>query len=289
MFDGIFMEKLTLIQSEVLGKANIPDDLFSGDIGLTIFSTGGDRDVWQENLLHMDTLAASSDVRIHCSLNVADFICRSCPNLVRGLIYRPERLRASVWSSLIDARFLLNRGAVILPFGVMSDRSDQIQRLFGSSLFIRPDSARKLFTGFRLKTDHLQAELKILQRSYGLQHDDLILIDEGRSLHCVECRFWVSQGQIVTWAPYALAEGGVPDPDRIDPGQIDAMREVLEAILRETPSLETLDDMLVMDMAIEMIGGSARLIEINTWATSGFYPGADLAAIFNEQRMMEEK
>lgn len=278
------MKNLTILQREVLGLVDPFQGVEAAEIGLTVFSTREDPEGWQRFLLGLDADAGDMDVRVHCSIEVAGFIQRHCLRLVRGLIYRPDRLRYSVWSSLIGLDCLLNRDSIILPFGVLAARAGQLEALFGPQLFIRPDSARKLFTGFSLPAAGLRAETAVLAQSYGVQPEDLIVIDRARRLHPVEWRFWVSQGRVVACAPYALAEGGVPFPDDVDPSAEGKMRAMLEDILAASPMLETLDDMLVMDMATEIMGGAARLVEINAWSTSGFYPGADVPAILREQR-----
>lgn len=275
---------LTILQKEVLGRADASQSIGDIMLGLHLFSTDEGATAWQDHLRRLDELALGSDVRIHCSINVAEFILRQCPNLSLGLIYRPARLHYCVWSSLIDVNHLLNRESIILPFGAISGRGAQLEAMFGEHLFIRPDSSRKLFTGYSFPVEKLASEVALLSQTYGIQPEDLIVIDRGRRLHPVEWRFWVSQGRIVTSAPYALADGGVPRDEDIDLGQEETMRGLLEKIIETTPLLETLDDMLVMDMATEIMGGAPRLVEINAWSTSGFYPGADIPAILREQR-----
>jgi hypothetical protein len=265
-----------LIQKEIMG-ATRPDHV-AGEMGYSAI-TFSPREIedWKLFLQNVDR-DLTGPCQIHCAIEVADFISRSCPKLAKHLFYRPNFLHHIYWTSLIPRKFQLNTSWIALPLGEILSRKTMIETLFGDKLFLRPDSCRKIFPGYQIDLQNLEGEIGFLT-SLGVQKTDLVILDRARSLAPVEFRFWIAQGEIVTFAPYALEDRGVPKPGQIGPSQMRDACQLAQRILEESPYLETLDERFVFDIGHDLVRDQQRLVEVNAWSTSGFYPHADIEKI----------
>ncbi|MCE6958809.1 ATP-grasp domain-containing protein [Cereibacter sphaeroides] len=221
-------------------------------------------------------MATRDDTRpvLFVSLDAARFVERTCPALRRGLILDREKLRVHRWSGFLPAELLLNRSFVLLPFGALASRAEQMHALFGERLFLRPDSAMKEFPGQVVAARRLGAETAALGRLHHIDRELLCVVDRAQELPLHEWRFWLADGGIVTCAPYAFGPGGVNDAVAAPP----CPTVLRDAARRAALALEIWENPVVADLVVDA-GGEPRLVEINGFSTSGFYPGLDAAAL----------
>lgn len=213
---------------------------------------------------------------IFVSIGAAQFIRRSCPRLSRHLSFRPESLRHHAWSTLVPLDIQLNRSFVLLPFGHLEAHRGALQALFGDRLFLRPDSACKTFPGQCIDTRDLADLASELRQIYAIRPEELVVVDRHRVIDPVEYRTWIARGEVITSAGYAFGPGGCPEGMTIPPCP-PAILDLARDLMRRAPYLESIDELLVADFSLE--SGDPRLVEVNAWSTSGFYPGADLGAL----------
>lgn len=267
---------LALIQPELVGRAGPLSAIV--DAGFEVASlTWRGRPEDREALRRLDAqLAAGRPVAVFASIGAANFILRNCPALARHLSFRPESLRHHAWSALVPLEIQLNRSFVMLPFGHLADRQDQLRSLYGPRLFLRPDSACKTFPGRCVETRDLARTVSELRQLHALQPGDLVVVDRQRDIDPVEYRTWIARGQVITSAGYMFGPEGCPDGVTIPP----CPRQILDLaaeLTQRAPWLESIDELLVADFVLE--SGTPRLVELNAWSTSGFYPGADIVGI----------
>lgn len=217
-----------------------------------------------------DSLTGSERVIMICSIETARIAKKSFPRIARGVWLDEEPLRASRMSGIIPGRILLNRTSVFMPLGAVPSRAEQMRAIFGDRVFMRPDSPMKHFSGLVCETSDLPFEASCAAQVNVLHGDHLVMIDRAREIMPVEYRFWLCDGEVVTWSPYAH-DGGRADISRNDLASAMVAAQEVAAIT------ETIVNPVVADFAIE--NGEAKLIEMNAFSTSGIYPGADVRAI----------
>lgn len=266
-----------LLQQEICGQTRPAPAFRAAGHKVLPFTSIGAAD-WRAQIHDFEReIPADQALIVFASLNVADFIRRECPGLARGLIYRPERLRHDIWSNLVSSHLQLNGDFMILPFGRLSERIELIRRSYGEHVFLRPLSSRKPFPGITSMTQQLAQTQFMLRQIHAVQDDCLVLVDVVHELFQHEYRFWITSEGIAAQAAYCFAPGGV-DADIPAPACAPDMVAAAERLFPENPFLETVDTALVADFC-RLRSGEVRLVEINAWSTSGFYPGVDFASL----------
>lgn len=272
-----------LVQEEVLGATDPLPDLRAAGLDVCHFSALDGAD-WRERLLDFDRQVDSGMLgAIFVSINVADFIRKRCPALRQHLAYRPEALHYHAWSSLVPGNVQLNRDFMMLPFGFLADRQAMLRKAYGDRLFLRPDSPRKPFSGLTCATIDLPGTVAMLRQTHAVANDMLVVVDRARNISPFEYRFWLADGEVVSVAGYMFGQHGMM-PGVVIPPCPDALVRLAESLLRRAPFLETIDCLLVADLVME--DESPRLIELNAWSTSGFYPGVDVVRLAEANGVM---
>lgn len=223
----------------------------------------------RRELTKIEATLPDGPVILMCSVNCALIVRREYPRLARGLLFEPDLLRWHRYAGLIPDGDMLNNTAILLPFGALPDRMEQIESLFGERIFIRPDSALKPFPGVPLRTPELPAEMSGIRQVDHVHDDELVVIDRHRDLSDEEYRFWLVESRIVTRAGYRLSGKHAEAP-----AAPDALEELASRLAQR---LEAYDNALVADLV--MTDEGARLVELNALSTSGLYPGVFVDAI----------
>lgn len=222
-------------------------------------------------LSHADQQSAAGETVISfCSLDVARLIRRKYPNLSAGLLCDLEKLKWHRYTSLIEASDLLNGKAILLPFGRITDSRKNLDWLFGDRVFLRPNRADKPFPGMVISLEEVEREISGLRQVYHVDPCELVIIAPAQDIEPTEYRFWCVEGQIISAASYAFGSdhANLPKPP-------EAARMLAEKIALR---LEAHENALTVDVV--MTDQGAKLVEVNGYSTSGFYPDADLPAIF---------
>lgn len=188
------------------------------------------------------------------------------------LYYNHKDYLVSSWLSRINIK-CLNDDFLFIPYALISEK--KIEHL-GSRFFIRPNSGNKLFTGFDFSS---MKELRDNLDYFQLMPDDMCCISSYKKIQPVEYRFWICDGEIIARAPYSW-------DDSIINMEIPQNVLSLAQCLAQKRSLP--QECYVADFAVDM-NGEASLIEINSFSTSGFYPGMQLEHFFASLRQFCEK
>lgn len=99
-------------------------------------------------------------------------------------------------------RFLLNQDYCMLPFGELRRRAEFLFDLFGRDgrIFVRPDSALKLFTGQVVSHDSLERDLEHLA-FYEFPIESLVVVSSPKAIEA-EWRFIVAGQRVVAGSQY---------------------------------------------------------------------------------------
>lgn len=264
-----------IFQEELLrGLDPVPGVNSSGAAAL-VFSTSGN---WRAELDRLDAeLSPESPldpmsgtrVAVFGSLEVAAYVRRNCGHLATGILQDEDHLSVQTFSGLMPREWLLNRETILLPFGQAASREDQLRALFGERLFMRPASSRKDFSGTVFEISDLAQELSAQRQLHNLYGDTLVAFDRAQAIAPHEYRFWLMNGEVVTCAAYSF-EAGAPAPP--------CPQAVHSLASKVAEHVEVWADPVVADFVMDE-GGVPRLVELNGFTSSGFYPGADFAAI----------
>lgn len=206
------------------------------------------------------------------SLEIAGRIQRDYPGLSRSLVFSPERLQFHSVSAIMGET-MLNQRHVLASWASLPDRAADLARAFGPTLFIRPNSATKSFTGFSVAADQLRAEHGALSQTEHVPADELCVIAPAQSLPPIEWRFWVVDGRPVTCAPYRWDEPATT-PAETETTPPEELQDFARTAASRT---EVIESALVLDVVMSDSG--PRVVELNPLSTSGFYPGMDLKAL----------
>lgn len=165
--------------------------------------------------------------------------------------------------------YLLNDEYICLPYGSILHNKDMIFRLFGDEIFIRPNSGKKTFTGFSVTRDEFDFEIKALHHTFHIFNDTLCVLSSAKKFG-KEYRFFVSEGDIVTYSSYSW--------DKDEPYTRDAPQEMLDKVIEIANKDYRPADIFVIDMT--MYKDTPVMVEINSASSSGLY-GCDVFDFVN--------
>lgn len=154
-------------------------------------------------------------------------------------------------------KFLLNQHYCILPFGEMEHRRDWIMNAvgIGGQVFVRPCSAKKLFTGAVIK--EADWDKTVALASARIQPEALVLLARPRKIKA-EWRAIVVNGKVVAGSQYK--------PDR-EPGLPPAVQQYAEKV---AGSGFNPDPAWTLDIC-KTESDTYHLLEVGAFSCSGFY------------------
>jgi hypothetical protein len=154
---------------------------------------------------------------------------------------------------------LLSDDFVLLPFGEVIRRGFDA---FGDAYFIKPDSKIKAFTGFVMTREKYQTELTTLRDKSAIEDDLICVVARPRAIEA-EFRFVIADREVVTGSQYRWDDR----PDiRLDilPVCVEMAQEVARRPWQP-------DRCYTCDVALVDGGTRARVVELNTFSSSGLY------------------
>lgn len=258
---------LTIVQEELARGLAVLDSGSRHD--LICFNAEGD---WRSRLGVIEERLRKEPsprkVMIFASIPVCKHIRRSLPHLARGVILQDRELSFHAVAGWLPSHWLLNRSFVILPFGQLASRREQLRTLFGERIFLRPDSSLKPFAGYDFPLAELDFELNSI-RSLNSVHDDLlVVVDRARTIGRDEYRIWMAGGEILTHAGYNHRQEAASS----------CPPAVLQLAAQVARHVETAIDPVVADLVLDE-AGMPRVIEMNAVSSSGFYEGMSFDAL----------
>lgn len=158
--------------------------------------------------------------------------------------------------------YLLNQEYFFITLAEFRRKKDFIFDTLGvdNSVFIRPDSPYKEFTGFVVKKDEF--DKRITTMSYGELDPSLLMLVAKPQMIKAEYRFFVRKEDVIAGSRYKL--NGEHDEDPNYPqGAYDAAFKVSRVDWRPSP-------VFVVDIG-ETSNGEYKLLEINSFNCSGMY------------------
>lgn len=259
-----------IFQDHVLRGGDPRQSVMAAGVGCHIVETDTR---WQDELLRLDARFSpvgsgpSPRLMLFGSWQLTSFVLRRCPNLARGVYRDSDDLLAHIWMSMLPGDLLLNDAAIFLPFGKIVSQEQVLKAKMGPEIFIRPVSGAKTFAGRTVPITDLAQEISAIRQIDHIGDDEVVMIDRARRIDSLEWRFWIHKGVPVGAAPYRH-DGVVSHREALCPDSVVAAAADVGRRLASRPA-SFVADFSTTD------GRNPKLIEINGFSTSGFYPGFD--------------
>lgn len=188
-----------------------------------------------------------------------------------GVIYTKKNFKCSKYYAYWND-YLLNDTYVLLPSNEVIKRISN--RNTPSSVFIRPDSGDKIFSGGICNSDNVH---KLLRE---VSPNELVVMDSFKYIES-EYRFIISTlgtPHIVTHSHYKGEISRVFPIERL----LDWVKDLLDKVQFHPDSL------YVLDIGIESLTNKIRVIELNSFSCSDWYK-CDLKLIVSEANQLAER
>lgn len=152
----------------------------------------------------------------------------------------------------------INSDCLFLPFGILKRAifKNQIFNKFfyAKKLFIKSDSGFKLLTGFSIDKSDWDKEIGFLN----LSADDIMVISSHKEV-VKEYRFWVINGELITYSSYSWSDEPYENP--------------AEYIIETAKTISKQIDLkaYTLDLCLLKDDWTPHVVEINNIYTSGLY------------------
>jgi len=175
-----------------------------------------------------------------------------CP----GSYFNDEVKRFSTYAPKLGGDILLNSDYYLLPFGEFVRRRLKP----GESVFIKPDSGLKTFTGKVISYDTFDHEINSMNQIERVYPETLCVIASAKQIDG-EFRYIIADGEVITKSQYRWDDQLEVRIDTFPQGD-ELAKYVAE--LNYQP-----DAVYVVDIAL--CNNSAKVIELNAFSSSGLY------------------
>lgn len=210
-------------------------------------------------------LEGNGPVVFHGPIAFVERLSRS-HQCIPGAYFDRERFRTIHYRAHMPADWFLNSDVFYVPFSDLNRQSERLFSAFGvDSLFVRPDSGSKVFTGFCISRDSLAFELSSLIQITSVTNTTLLQVSPSKPIEA-EFRFFIANRKVVSSTAYSF-----------DPGKAKSCRPPQQAIdLAEMVAIHRwqVDVAYTCDIAIS--AGKALIVELNAFSTSGMYDAAPI-------------
>lgn len=174
--------------------------------------------------------------------------------LINFMTHFKQGFHCTEYLSNFPKEWFLNSDCKFTTFGLL--RQSKVEKPY----FIRPNSPYKTFTGFTLTPENFNIEMNSLEKISRLSNYEIILMSDNKTIDS-EFRYVICNKEIIGYSEYRW--DGVLDIRR------DTLPECLELAETVAKHHTQIDDIYVVD--IGMVDGKAKVIEFNSFCSSGLY------------------
>jgi len=200
-----------------------------------------------------------------------------------GCFYDELKFKCSVYMSLmgLDRNEFLNGTHVYSTIDDIEGNPEYYFRLMGeNSLFFRPDSGAKPFTGSVWTIDTVEYEIDCLKQLKNIDPSTMVLISKAQNI-LEEYRFVIGDKKIIGASRYMVGQEIVED--RNIPSEVHTkVNNILEAVKWTPDRLWTLDMAMTEDKKI-------KILEINSFSCSGWYAAGVEQIIPEADRILKDE
>lgn len=167
----------------------------------------------------------------------------------------------SSYISYMPQEWFLNHDAMMTTWGLLKSNPDWWFNFFNTaSLFVRPDSGKKTFTGQVFDKVNIKTEMEFLSRHSNVMPETILWVCPAKKIE-KEFRFWISAGKVVTYSEYSwdrdIDIAGSPSDTAFK------LAEKVAGYQWQADRIYTVD---IQDSSKE-----AKIIELNSFSCAGLY------------------
>lgn len=236
------------------GRMNIHDAVIAAGHKAVIV----DNDLTQQEILGIPDTWDNKCVVVYGSVQFTNKVSKQKGRYFTPGVYNREKNLSFASYAAHHGDILFNDDFYVLPYGEFVRRSKQ---KFEKSVFIRPVSVMKSFTGFVIKPEDLKHELNSLEKLLHVNEDELIVVASEKKIMS-EYRFFIVDNEVITGSQYSW--------DNILDVRLDVHPKALETANIIAKRQWQPDTVYVCDVAINE-DGEGRLLEMNAFSCSGLY------------------
>jgi len=180
-----------------------------------------------------------------------------------GTFLREENLKYHVYSSkFASTNDYLNSDHFFVTFKFLRENPDEVySKINGKSIFIRPDSGSKSFTGKVIPKRDFDLEMDCMKQLYNTSDDELILVSTPKQI-LEESRFIICDNEAISYSRYQI-KGEHKVDTNTSKQCIDFVNNILE-FQAWTP-----EEIFTLDVALTPKG--PKIIELNSFSCAGWY------------------
>lgn len=172
-----------------------------------------------------------------------------------------DNTNCNVYYSNLPQEWMLNSEFVMAPFKVIEGNPKRFFDLFGTDdLFIRPNSGRKLFTGYTITRENAAFELRASMSLTSVADDSICLISPAKKINS-EFRFVVGNGEVIDGSEYRW--------DNVLDIRHDWLEDCHKLAQKVAQHSWRPDTCFTVDIADTPVG--PRVIELNGFSCAGLY------------------
>lgn len=198
------------------------------------------------------------------SIQFVSYMTKNYPNVVS--FYDEKRFEVSSYITQAGRKkdLFLNCSPLFTTYGLFKlDYGKYFDILSSDTVFVRPNSGKKIFTGLCIELSDIDHEVNGLDRLSSVSDTTMITISKAQDI-VGEYRTIIVSDKVVAHSSY-IEGGDITTTSIVPPGAIQCAQEYASL-----GSNEKVDDYLVCDVA-RLRDGSFKIIELNSISTSDPY------------------
>lgn len=173
-----------------------------------------------------------------------------------------DKFNATYYYDYIDPEDVLNADRIFMNFGLLKKKKKFVFDVFKSdTIFIRPNSGMKPFTGFTVNYDWFDSEMNALYQTSSVIDSTICLIAPEKKI-LQEIRFFIAENELITGSTYSWDSNFYATRDWSN--------ESAELAKKVASKYQHLDTCFVCDIAIVPDEGP-KVIELNSFSCAGAY------------------
>lgn len=173
---------------------------------------------------------------------------------INFLTHFKDGFHCTQYLSKFPSEWFLNSDGYFSTYGLFKRKKVE------KSVFIRPNSPYKTFTGLTITPENFYIEMNSLNKISNVADEEIILISENKMIDS-EFRYVICNKEVIGYSEYRW--------DNVLDIRRDTLPECLELAEIIAKYHTQIDDLYVVD--IGMVDGQAKVIEFNSFASSGLY------------------
>lgn len=168
----------------------------------------------------------------------------------------------SGYISYMPQYWFLNEESVMVTWGQLTKDKNMFFNMFNTDkLFVRPNSAKKIFTGQVFTKENIFTEMQFLNQNSSVMPETIIWVGRAKAIE-KEYRFWISDRKIAGYSEYSFDKS--PLCTKTEPSKI-----VMDMANQVADYSWQVDRIYTVDITEHL--DVAKIVELNSFSCAGLY------------------